>query len=101
MICFLSVRRLKPGAYEGFRRAWEPEQWPAEAVRAYHLRDKDDESVVASFGLYEGGLSDLDRIRAGHGDDRARLERLREHVEETLVEGVFEVIEEVEPGSRG
>lgn len=99
MICFLSARRLKPGAYENFRAAWEPERWPQGAVRAYHLRHKDDENVVVSFGLYEGSLSDLDRIREGHGDDPARLERIAEHVDDTLVEGVFEVVEEVEPSA--
>jgi hypothetical protein len=97
MICFLSARRLKPGAYDEFRRAWEPERWPPEAVRAYHLRDIDDENLVVSFGLYQGTLADRDRIRDGHGDDQARLEQLSQHVEETLLEGVFEVVEEVEP----
>jgi hypothetical protein len=65
MICFLSARRLKPGAFNEFRRAWEPERWPAEAVRAYHLRSSDDENLVVSFGLYEGGLADRERIRTG------------------------------------
>jgi hypothetical protein len=101
MICFLSARRLKPGAFDEFRRAWEPERWPPEAVRAYHLRSSDDENLVVSFGLYEGGLADRERIRDGHGDDAARLERVAEHVQETLLEGVFEVIEEVEPAAGG
>jgi hypothetical protein len=99
MICFLSARRLRPGSYDDFRRAWEPERWPTEARRAYHLRHKDDENLVVSFGLYDGTLDDLDRIREGHGDDQGRLERLHEHVEETLVEGVFEVVEEVDPSA--
>jgi len=99
MICFLSARRLKPGSYEEFRRAWEPERWPSQAIRAYHLRHADDENVVVSFGLYEGGLADRERIRDGHGDDTARLKQIAEQVEETLVEGAFEVIEEVEPSS--
>lgn len=98
MICFLSARRIRPGAYDDFRRAWEPSRWPPEAIRAYHLRHKDDENVIVSFGLYEGTLSDLDRIREGHGDDEERLQRLGEHVEETLVDGVFEVVEEYTPG---
>jgi hypothetical protein len=97
VICFLSARRLRPGSYGDFRRAWEPERWPSEAVRAYHLRHKDDENIVVSFGLYDGSLDDLDRIRSGHGDDQGRLARIEEHVEETIVEGVFEVVEEVEP----
>jgi hypothetical protein len=50
-----------------------------------------------SFGLYDGSLEDPDRIRSGHGDDEGRLARIDEHVEETLVEGVFEVVEEVDP----
>lgn len=100
MICFLSARRLKPGAYDDFRRAWEPRQWPPEAIRAYHLRHKDDENLVVSFGLYEGTLADRDRIREGHGGDERRLDQIAEHVEETLVEGAFEVIEEVDPGQR-
>lgn len=97
MICFLSARRLKPGAYDEFRRAWEPERWPPEAMRAYHLRHRDDEQLVVSFGLYEGSLADYERIRDGHGDDEGRLDRIAEHVEETIVEGVFEVVDEVSP----
>jgi hypothetical protein len=27
MSCFLSARRLKPGAYDYFRQAQEPEHW--------------------------------------------------------------------------
>jgi hypothetical protein len=99
MICFLSARRLKPGAFDNFRRAWEPERWPPEAIRAYHVRSADHENLVVSFGLYEGGLADRQRIRDGHGDDAGRLERIAEHVDETVLEGVFEVIEEVDPAA--
>ena len=99
MICFLSARRLKPGAYDEFRDAWEPERWPPEAIRAYHIRDSGDENTVISFGLYEGSISDRERIREGHGDDQGRLERIARYVDQTLLEGVFEVVEEVEPSA--
>ena len=85
--------------HPGCAGSWEPERWPTEARRAYHLRHKDDENLIVSYGLYDGTLDDLDRIREGHGDDQGRLERMNEHVEETLVEGVFEVVEEVEPSA--
>ena len=101
MICFLSARRLRPGAYDDFRRAWEPERWPPEAIRAYHLRGEDDENLVVSFGFYEGTLADRDRIRDGHGEDEARLRRIGEYVEEIVLEGAFEVIDEVEPAKTG
>ena len=97
MLCFLSARRLKPGAYDEFRRAWEPDTWPSAARRAYHLRHKDDENVVVSFGLYDGGVDDYERIRDEHGNDAGRLERVSEHVDETLIEGVFEVVDELVP----
>jgi hypothetical protein len=43
MLCFLTVRKLKPGSYEAFREAWDPgEDVPASFTegftRAYHLR---------------------------------------------------------------
>ena len=38
MICVLTHRRLKPGAWEGFRAGWEPEEWWGPLARAYHLR---------------------------------------------------------------
>ena len=101
MLCFLSARRLKPGAYDDFRRAWEPQRWPPEAIRAYHLRHKDDENLIVSFGFYEGTLGDRDRIVEGHGGDPERLERIAAHVEETLVEGAFHVVEEVDPTATG
>src|SRR5215212_10429899 len=97
MICFLSARCLKPGAYDDFRRAWEPERWPPEAIRAYHLQHKDDENLIVSFGLYEGTLADRDRILEGQGGDERRLARMAEYVNETVVEGAFEVVEEVDP----
>jgi hypothetical protein len=52
-----------------------------------------------SLGLYDGSLADRERIRDGHGDDAGRLARIAEHVGETLLEGAFEVVEEVEPTS--
>lgn len=54
-------------------------------------------NVVVSFGLYEGSPEDHERIRDGHGDDRTRLDRISDHVDETLIEGVFEVVDEVAP----
>ena len=50
-----------------------------------------------SFGLDDGTLADHQRIRDGHGDDAGRLDRIANHVVETLLEGAFEVIEQVEP----
>ena len=99
MLCFLSVRKLKPGSYEAFRQAWEPESGPPpEIVRVYHVRSVNDPNVVISFGLANMTPSDMDGFRerlAGEEDDRQR--RMQEHVDELIVDDVFEVVEEIEP----
>jgi hypothetical protein len=98
MLCALSVRRLKPGAYEDFRRAWEPEEFPEGFTRADHLRNLNDENQVVSFGFYDGTLEDLERIRDEEGEEE-RQTRMAQFVESTQLDAMFEVIEEVTPSS--
>jgi DNA ligase D-like protein (predicted 3'-phosphoesterase) len=52
MHAFLTVRRLKSGSYEDWRKAWEPEEWPEGSERAYILRNVDDPDEVIAFGFY-------------------------------------------------
>lgn len=59
MLCALTHRRLKPGAYERFRAAWQPETWPPGWARAYHVRNVDDEDEIISFGFFDGTLEEL------------------------------------------
>jgi hypothetical protein len=100
MLCFLTARRLKPGTFAEFRKAWEPDEWPSQFVRAYHVRDLTDENAVVSFGLFEGTAEDYRLLR---GDERAseieeeRQREMSEFVQETVLDGVFEVIDEVTP----
>jgi hypothetical protein len=35
----LTVRKLKPGTYEDWRKAWEPDKWPEGVQKAYILRN--------------------------------------------------------------
>jgi hypothetical protein len=53
VICFLTERRLKPGSWDDFRRAWEPQEAPPASGRAYHVRDLHDPDHVVSFGLFD------------------------------------------------
>jgi hypothetical protein len=99
MLCALSVRKLKPGAYEDFRKAWEPEEWPEGFSRAYHVRNTQDENQVISFGLYEGTLEELNAIRDVQKEEE-RQQRMAPLVDETLVDGIFEVADEVTPSGR-
>jgi heme-degrading monooxygenase HmoA len=99
MIVMFTARRLKPGAWEQFRRAWEPEggDAPPGFQRAYHARNLRDEDEIISFGLFDMTEEDYRRWR-GEADagENARVDRLSAFVENEHVSGVYEVIDEVE-----
>lgn len=101
MLCFLTARRLKSGTFDAFRKAWEPDEWPPQFVRAYHVRDLSDENIVVSFGLFAGTAEDYRQLRtnerAGKVED-LRQRKMSEFVDQTVLDGVFEVIDEVTPG---
>jgi len=98
MICTLTARRLDPGAYEDFRAAWDPgddaalKRW----THIYHGRDVDDPDVVISFGLFDGTLEELREAQAALGR-RSQLERVQPKVREVLLDGSFEIVEELRP----
>jgi hypothetical protein len=98
MLVFFSARRLKPGAWEQFRRAWDPGGDPPEGtVAIYHARNVKDPDEVISFGIFEGGPEDRWSLR---GDEQAELRRqdaMSAFVENVPLEGIYEVIEEIRP----
>ena len=82
-----SARRLKPGAWEQFRRAWDPgEDRPPGWQRAYHARNIRDEDEVISFGLFDMSKDDYRQWR-----EQADAQENHEYVS-----GVYEVVDEVE-----
>jgi heme-degrading monooxygenase HmoA len=98
MLVFFSARRLKPGAWEQFRRAWDPgDEKPPGFQRAYHARNIRDEDEVISFGLFDMSKDDYHRWR-GEADatENQRVDRLSAFVENEHVSGVYEVIDTVE-----
>lgn len=97
MYAALTVRKLKSGSYDDWRKAWQPDEWPEGAQRAYILRKLDDPDEVIAFGFFEG---DLEAVRA---DERfreqtnRRFQRMAPYVESTGADGLYEVVEEVSP----
>ena len=98
MLVFFTARRLKPGAWEQFRRAWDPgDEKPPGFQRAYHARNIRDEDEVISFGLVEMTRDDYHRWRGEiDAEERRRVADLSAFVENEHVSGVFEVIDTVE-----
>ena len=105
-MCALSVRRLKPGSWEAFRAGWDAREQggdhPPFITKITHLRSADDPNLVVSFGIAEGDRAEMAEFM-GAPEWRALDERRRAamapHVEETIVDGVFDIIEEIVPAT--
>ncbi len=102
MICTFTARRLKPGSYAAFRAAWDPAGLGEDALRGWtrilHCRDVADPDVVISFGLFDGSLEELREAQARLGRE-SQLARIGEHAADVLLDGSYEVIEELRPSS--
>ena len=98
MIVMFTARRLKPGAWEQFRRAWDPEEARPPGLRkAYHARNIRDEDEVISFGLFDMSVDQYHRWREeADAQENRRVDHLSAFVENEYVSGVYEVIDELE-----
>jgi heme-degrading monooxygenase HmoA len=98
MIVMFSARRLKPGAWEQFRRAWDPGEAPPPGLqRAYHARNIRDEDEIISFGLFDMTEEDYRRWRQeSDAQETQRVDRLSAFVKNEYVSGVYEVIDVLE-----
>jgi heme-degrading monooxygenase HmoA len=97
MIVMFTARRLKPGAWDQFRRAWEGDgERPPGFQRAYHARNIRDEDEIISFGLFDMTMDDYHGWR-GEVDAREnkRVDQLSAFVTNEYVSGVYEVVDEV------
>ena len=97
MYAALTVRKLKPGSYDEWRTAWQPDEWPEGAERAYILRNVSNPDEVIAFGFFDADLAAMRDDPGFRDQQRARFERMAPHVESMGADGVFEVVEVVEP----
>ena len=98
MIVMFTARRLKPGAWEQFRSAWDGDgAMPPGLQRAYHARNIRDEDEVISFGIFDMTEDAYRRWREeADSQETQRVDRLSAFVQNEYVSGVYEVIEEVD-----
>jgi heme-degrading monooxygenase HmoA len=92
MLCAHTVRRLKPGTFDDFAKAFMPaaDDAPAGWVRFHMLRGLADENEVVTFGFFDGTLEELERSQdqTGFEEHRAAVE---EYVDAVLVNGVYDI----------
>lgn len=97
MLCALTVRKLKPGAMEDFKRAFAPDDMsnvPSGWKRFYALQNVDDENEIVTFGFFDGTLEELRAGQRESGDYDERRAAADELVESVGADGVFEVVED-------
>ena len=96
MIVMFTARRLKPGAWEQFRAAWDPgDAAPPGLRQGYHARNIRDEDEIISFGVFDMTEADYRSWREDQdAQETARVDRLSAFVQNEYVSGVYEVIDE-------
>ncbi len=100
MMALVTVRQIKPGTYEEFRKAWEPDPWLPRLTRALVFRNEDNPDMVLSIGFFDADADALDAIRddpAVLTEEDQRLRRIAQYEERVILNGIFELTEEVLP----
>jgi hypothetical protein len=95
----LTVRKLKHGTYDEWRKAWlvGDEEWPDGAQKAYILRSLNDPDEIVAFGFFEGSLDALRSDADFREVQRKRVEAMAPYIESVGADGIYEVLEEVTP----
>ena len=100
MMCLVTVRQIKPGSYEDFRKAWQPDPWLPPLQRVEILRNDDDPDLVTTIGYVDLTAEALDALRDSPevlDEEARRLERIAPFEVSVLLNGVFDLVEEVGP----
>jgi hypothetical protein len=95
--CALTVRKIKPGSYDDWRRAWWPESQSddmPENSEVYIVRNTKDPDEVIAFGMFEGDLDEL-RSSFNEEDERKRQEAMAPFIDSIGADGIYEVIEHI------
>lgn len=96
MYSALTVRKLKPGTYDEWRKAWGSDEDMPEGVEAYILRNIKDPDEIIAFGLIEGDLEEIKAMMENDPDaGRKRQEAMAPFIESIGADAFYEVIERV------
>ena len=98
MLCALTVRRLKPGAFEDFRVAFtsfdDADDPPPGWVRFNMLSNAEDPDEVICFGFFDGTVEQL-RASAAEHDYSGQLTAVAPYVEEVGTDGLSPIADTV------
>ena len=98
MLCAVTIRSIKPGTFDDFRRAWAPRPWPPELSRVVISRNEQDPDQILTASFLDVEADRFDELRdhpALLGAEEDRLSRIAEYEEELIFKGIFEIVEEL------
>ena len=98
MLCAVTIRSIKPGSFDDFRKEWEPRPWPPELRRVLVSRNEQDPDQVLTASFLEIPLERFDTLRdhpAILGAEEDRLSRIAQYEENLVYKGIFEVVEDI------
>jgi heme-degrading monooxygenase HmoA len=99
MICALTVRKLKPDAYDQFRDAFLGQMGdtpPEGFVRFNMLRNAENPDEVITFGFFDGSVEQLREVAAKEGYEE-QVSAIAPFVESTGADGLYEIVEDRTP----
>jgi hypothetical protein len=94
----LTARKLKPGTYDDWRKAWDPDASDVEmpsGAKAYICRNVADENDIVAFGMVEATPEEVEAMRPSPEAEEARQSGMAPYVESVSTDGLYEVIDEV------
>jgi hypothetical protein len=95
VIAALTVRKLKPGTYDEWRKAWEGDDADMpEGVEVFILRNTKDPDEIIAFGLVEGNMDEI-KASMDPESEKARQDAMAPFVESVGADGVYDVIERI------
>ena len=100
MMALVSIRQIRPGSYDEFRKAWEPDPWWPQLAKLVVLRNDDNPDEVMTVGYFDITADELEALRDSPEvlrSEAERLERIAPYEERLVVNGIFEVAEEISP----
>jgi len=77
-VVWITTRRIRPGTYEEFRKAWRPKTFPEGMVRAYECFSEDRSEVV--------GISVWDSVESRERYRTSEVEAERQRAMASFVE---------------
>lgn len=98
MMCAVTVRQIRPGSYEEFRKAWEPDPWLPRLQNALVFRSEDNPDQVLTIGFFDADQEQLDAVRddpAVLNEEDKRLRRIADFEERVVLNGIYQLVEDV------